>query len=197
MRLKRAVDVSVSVAALIALSPLLLALALAVLVGAGRPVFFTQTRVGRDFEPFRIWKFRTMRTGAAGPAITVAGDRRITRIGAFLRAAKLDELPQLWNVLKGDMSLVGPRPELPQYVNLFPERYARILTIRPGITDLASLSYRDEDALLARTADPLAEYVSAILPRKLDLAEEYLSTRSMALDCRVLFRTLIAILRRR
>ncbi len=108
MRLKRAVDVAVSAAALIALSPVLLALSIAVLIGAGRPVFFSQMRVGRNFQPFRLWKFRSMRAGIAGPLITVAGDRRITRVGSFLRATKFDELPQLWNVLGGDMSLVGP-----------------------------------------------------------------------------------------
>ena len=197
MRLKRALDIAVSAAALIALSPLLAALSFAVLIGSGRPIFFSQVRAGRGFRPFRLWKFRSMRTGIAGPAITISGDRRVTRVGTFLRATKLDELPQLWNVLRGDMSLVGPRPELPEYVDMFRGRYRSILALRPGITDLASLSYRDEEALLARAGDPLREYVRVILPRKLDLADEYVATRSLALDLRVLMLTVVTIVRAR
>ncbi len=197
MRLKRVFDIAGSAVALIALSPVLLGLSLAVLIGSGRPIFFSQVRVGRCFRPFRLWKFRSMRASVAGPAITISGDRRITRVGAFLRATKLDELPQLWNVLRGDMSLVGPRPELPEYVDMFRDRYRNILALRPGMTDLASLSYRDEEALLARAADPLREYVRVILPRKLDLAEEYVAARSLALDLRVLIQTVVTIVRAR
>jgi lipopolysaccharide/colanic/teichoic acid biosynthesis glycosyltransferase len=130
-----------------------------------------------------------------GPAITVAGDARITRVGKLLRATKLDELPQFWNVLIGDMSLVGPRPEAPEYVDMFHGRYQRILKVRPGITDIASIRFRDEEKLLARGAEPLREYVQSVLPLKLDLADEYIRTRSLRLDFLILFKTLLAILR--
>ena len=136
MYVKRAFDFVVSGITLILLSPLLAAIALAVYITSGRPILFVQERIGCAFRPFRMYKFRTMRAGSRGTAITVAGDRRITGLGRLLRATKLDELPQLWNVLRGDMSFVGPRPEVPEYVELFKERYRKVLTVRPGITDL-------------------------------------------------------------
>jgi len=159
------------------------------------PVLFRHRRVGLGFRQFEILKFRTMRIQASGPAVTVAGDSRITRVGKFLRATKLDELPQFWNVLIGDMSLVGPRPEVEEYVYLFRDRYRNILKIRPGITDIASIRYRNEESLLAKGADPLREYTQSILPMKLDLAEEYIRTRSLRLDCLILLKTFLAILR--
>jgi lipopolysaccharide/colanic/teichoic acid biosynthesis glycosyltransferase len=193
MLLKRLFDIVVSVAALLLLSPLLVALALAIAIDSGRPVFFTQERVGRHFRRFRMWKFRTMSAGVAGPPITLAGDPRITRAGRFLRASKLDELPQLWNVLRGDMSLVGPRPELPHYVEMFRERYAPVLELRPGMTDSASIRYRNEERVLAAAAKPLAEYTDRVLPDKIALAEEYVRTRSFTRDLGILLRTLWAI----
>jgi lipopolysaccharide/colanic/teichoic acid biosynthesis glycosyltransferase len=126
--------------------------------------------------------------------ITVSGDQRITQFGKFLRAAKLDELPQFWNVLKGDMSLVGPRPELPQYVQMCEGRYRHILSVRPGMSDLASIRFRNEEQLLAASAAPLAEYTRTVLPAKLDLAEEYIRNRSFLLDAGILFETLLAII---
>jgi len=194
MLLKRTIDIVLALFALIVLSPLLALIALAIWVDSGRPVLFVQQRVGRGLEGFRLYKFRTMRT-EPGPSVTVAGDPRVTKVGRLLRASKLDELPQLWNVLRGDMSFVGPRPELPEYVELFRDRYVRILTVRPGITDLASVRFRDEEALLARTACPLKEYVERILPQKLALAEEYLRRRSFWFDLTILAATAAAIFR--
>lgn len=193
---KRFTDIVLSAFALITLSPLLLLLALGVALDSGFPIFFSQVRVGRGFRRFHLWKFRTMRTRASGPSITVAGDQRITRVGKILRAAKLDELPQFWNVLRGDMSLVGPRPEVPEYVEQFRTRYERVLAIRPGITDLASIRFRNEEDILAASSEPLREYVERILPLKLDLADEYLRTASVSGDLAILFQTVVAMVRK-
>jgi lipopolysaccharide/colanic/teichoic acid biosynthesis glycosyltransferase len=195
---KRAFDVTVSAIGLAALAPVLLVAAVAVWLDSPGGIFFRQERVGRDFQPFRIYKFRTMfaTRSSQGAAITPAGDRRITRVGRFLRAAKIDELPQLLNVIKGEMSLVGPRPEVRSFVELFEHDYREILTVRPGITDLASLKYRDESGLLAAAADPHHEYVARILPDKIRLAKEYVACASLLFDLRVIVRTLVAIARR-
>ena len=195
MLLKRRLDIVLSMLALLLLSPILIVAAFAVWLDSGSPVLFRQRRVGLEFRQFDILKFRTMQVRVGGPAITVAGDARITRVGKLLRASKLDELPQLWNVFIGDMSLVGPRPEVPQYVDMFHERYRRILKVRPGITDIASIRFRNEERLLAQGTEPLREYIQNVLPLKLDLADEYVRTRSLRLDCLILFKTLLAILR--
>lgn len=195
MLLKRCMDLAGSAFALLLLSPVFIAVAIALCLDSGRPLLFRQRRVGVGFRQFDILKFRTMHVQAGGPAITVAGDARITQVGRFLRAAKLDELPQFWNVLIGDMSLVGPRPEVPEYVEMFHDRYLRILTVRPGITDIASLRFRNEENLLAKCPEPLREYVQRVLPLKLDLADEYLSKRSLRFDCLILFKTLLVVLR--
>ncbi len=194
MLIKRLVDIAVSAILLLLLSPVFLLLAIAIVIDSGLPVFFSQIRVGRDFEPFRICKFRSMQKTVKGSAITSGGDLRITRAGRFLRRAKLDELPQLWNVLKGDMSLVGPRPEIPEYVELFRVRYETLLRLRPGITDTASLQFRDEESLLAASADPLTLYRDQILPAKLDLAEKYAANRSLWLDLTILAQTASRVL---
>jgi hypothetical protein len=135
-----------------------------------------------------------MRVQSNGPKVTVAGDARITRVGKFLRLTKLDELPQFWNVLCGDMSLVGPRPEVPEFVEMFKERYRTVLTVRPGITDLATIYFRNEEKVLSKSADPVAEYVGHILPAKLDWAEEYVKTNTVLGDISILFRTAAVIL---
>jgi lipopolysaccharide/colanic/teichoic acid biosynthesis glycosyltransferase len=186
---KRALDITISAAALLLLSPFLLGLALGVWIDSGPPILFSQERVGLGFRRFRIYKFRTMHRRASGPGVTVGGDPRITRFGRFLRAFKLDELPQFYNVLRGDMSLVGPRPELPEYVEMYKDRYARVLAIRPGITDPASLRFRHEEAILAASADPLRAYADRVLPEKLVLAERYVRDRSLAGDLAILFQT--------
>jgi lipopolysaccharide/colanic/teichoic acid biosynthesis glycosyltransferase len=191
--LKRCLDFTAAALGLLILSPLLLLVALLIRVDTPGPVFFRQVRVGRHGQPFRIFKFRTMvsqRVGA-GPQLTVAGDARITRVGGFLRRTKLDELPQLIDVLRGTMSLVGPRPEVPRYVEHYPAASReRVLSVRPGITDFASLRYRDENALLAQASDPEREYVEVILPSKLRYALDYVDNASVAGDLRVLGLTL-------
>ena len=194
---KRAFDLALAALGLVLLSPLLAAIALAVKLDSPGPVFFRQQRVGRGGVPFRIHKFRTMRHDAAGagPQLTVGADARITRVGAFLRRAKLDELAQLLDVLAGSMSLVGPRPEVPRYVALYPAALRDVvLSVRPGLTDLASIEFRDEAALLARAADPEREYVEVVMPRKLALAARYVKARSLALDVTILWRTLRLLL---
>jgi len=189
--IKRALDLVAASLGLILLSPLLLAIALAVRLDSPGPVIFRQRRVGRGFQPFEIYKFRTMvdRAPELGRPLTAGADPRITRLGGLLRATKLDELPQLVNVLKGEMSLVGPRPEVPRYVELFRDQYAEILRVRPGITDPASLVYRDESALLGAAGDPEAEYVARILPHKIALARQYCQQQTLLADIGVILRT--------
>ena len=195
---KRLLDVALSAAGLVLLSPVLVAIAVWLRLDSPGPALYRQERVGRGGEIFRIHKFRTMRvvSGAgAGRSITVGADPRITRAGAFLRRTKLDELPQLIDVLFGDMSLVGPRPELPRYVAGYPaEVRAKVLSVRPGITDLASLQFRNESELLAKAADPEREYRDVVLPAKLRLAVEYVDHASVGGDLRLIALTLRALL---
>ena len=191
MALKRFTDIVLSFLLLVLSSPLLVLISLAIWLDSGRPVLFRQKRLGLNLRAFDILKFRTMHVAPGGPALTVGNDARITRVGRWLRSTKLDELPQLWNVLRGEMSLVGPRPEVPCYVEMYRQRYARILTLLPGITDLASIRFRREAELLAGSADPLREYAEYVLPAKLDLAEQYLHHRSFLLDLSILWRTAI------
>jgi lipopolysaccharide/colanic/teichoic acid biosynthesis glycosyltransferase len=188
---KRLFDIVVAALALMLLAPLLGLLALVVKLDSPGPVFFRQQRVGRRGAPFRIHKFRTMQHGAPGLPITVGADPRITRAGAWLRRTRLDELPQLIDVLQGTMSLVGPRPEVPGYVAKYPPALReRALAVRPGITDPASLEFIDEGERLARAADPEREYVEVILPRKLQRAAEYAEHATLWSDLGVLWRTL-------
>ncbi len=193
--MKRAFDIVASGIGLVLLAPLFAVAALAVKLTSAGPVFFCQQRVGKLFRPFTIYKFRTMVADAPekGGQITSAGDHRITRVGAVLRRVKMDELPQLVNVFKGDMSLVGPRPEVQRYVDQFQQDYQEILTVRPGITDLASLKYRDESEVLGQYQDPAAAYVAVILPDKIALAKEYVRRSSLLFDIGVIFRTLLKL----
>jgi lipopolysaccharide/colanic/teichoic acid biosynthesis glycosyltransferase len=192
---KRLFDIVVSLAALLLLALPMLAVAAWIKLDSAGPVFFRQQRVGRHGVPFAIHKFRTMRHGAGGLALTVGDDARITRAGRWLRRTRLDELPQLLDVLAGDMSLVGPRPEVPRYVALYPPGLReRALAVRPGITDPASLAYIDEAALLAAAADPEREYVERILPAKLQAAAAYAERATLASDIAVLARTARALL---
>lgn len=192
---KRATDVAIAAAGLLLLGPLLAVVALGVRLSSPGPVLFRQLRVGRGGRLFRILKFRSMRDGATGAAVTARGDARVTPVGRVLRRWKLDELPQLWNVLVGDMSLVGPRPEVPRYVDRFPGDYARILRVRPGITDFAAVEYRDEESVLAAASDREAAYVDVVLPAKIALYHRYLDEMSMATDLALIFRTLAVVLR--
>jgi lipopolysaccharide/colanic/teichoic acid biosynthesis glycosyltransferase len=189
--LKRGFDILAAGGGLILLGPLLLLLALAVKATSAGPVFFRQERVGRGGRIFRILKFRTMVADAErrGLHITAGGDPRITPVGRLLRHYKMDELPQLWNVLAGDMSLVGPRPEVAKYVALYSPEQRRVLDVRPGITDPASLAYRHEEALLAQAADPERFYVEEVMPAKLRINMDYINHRSFVRDLTVLFRT--------
>ncbi|EHR72938.1 glycosyl transferase possibly involved in lipopolysaccharide synthesis [Burkholderiales bacterium JOSHI_001] len=190
---KRALDLLLACIGLLLLAPLFALLALAIKLDSPGPVFFRQERIGRHGRPFRIFKFRTMAVTppGSGPQITVGADARITRVGAFLRRTKLDELAQLIDVARGTMSLVGPRPEVPRYVAQYtPEQRARVLSVRPGITDFASLRYRHESDLLARAADPEREYVEVIMPEKLRVAGNYVEHASMAADLRAMGLTL-------
>jgi len=195
---KRAFDLIVASLALLLVSPLLAVVALWVKLDSPGPVFFRQQRVGRGGALFSIHKLRTMRHGAGGSALTVGADPRITRSGAWLRRTRIDELPQLIDVLQGTMSLVGPRPEVPRYVAHYPPGLReRVLAVRPGITDPASLAWRDEAALLAAAADPEREYIDHILPLKLAHAAEYAARASLATDLAVLWRSLGVLLGRR
>jgi lipopolysaccharide/colanic/teichoic acid biosynthesis glycosyltransferase len=189
---KRLLDIAASGLALALLSPVMGLIALAVWIESGSPLLFSQERIGLGFRPFTLWKFRSMRAGS-GPLITAAGDSRVTRIGGFLRRTKLDELPQFWNVLRGDMSLVGPRPEVRRYVDLYRRQYELILSVRPGITDPATIAYRDEELVLAASADPEAAYTDQVLPAKLALSERYISQWSFTGDIQILARTLLAV----
>jgi len=193
--LKRCIDLVVAIVLLLVLSPVLAVAAIAVKCSGSGPIFFRQVRVGRGGKPFDILKFRTMRTTRSpGPLITGAGDPRVTRVGRVLRRWKVDELPQLVNVLRGEMSFVGPRPEVPRYVNMFAEQYRELLAVRPGITDIASMAFRDEETLLGRSSNPEDLYVREILPRKLALSHAYVRRRSFGMDLRLIARTVAAIL---
>jgi lipopolysaccharide/colanic/teichoic acid biosynthesis glycosyltransferase len=189
--LKRVFDVSAAAAGLLIASPVMALAAVAIRLDSPGPVLFRQERVGRHFKRFSIYKFRTMvaDAGQLGGELTAGADPRITRVGRWLRRTKIDEVPQLLNVLKGDMSLVGPRPEVPRYVELFREDYQYVLTVRPGITDLASVKYRHESDLLAQSPDAEEEYVRRILPDKIALARQYIDHASLAGDLALLVRT--------
>jgi lipopolysaccharide/colanic/teichoic acid biosynthesis glycosyltransferase len=194
---RRAIDVVAAGAALAVTWPLLLGIALLVRLTSPGPVLFAQDRVGRGGRVFGLLKFRTMAADAParGLPITAGDDPRITGVGAVLRRWKLDELPQLVNVLRGDMSLVGPRPEVPRYVARYSERQRAVLRVRPGITDPASLAYVDEAAVLARFDDVERAYVERVLPEKLALSLDYLDHRTLGTDLGVLARTLVRVVR--
>jgi lipopolysaccharide/colanic/teichoic acid biosynthesis glycosyltransferase len=192
---KRAFDISVSLLGLLVLAPLFLFLAIIIKLTSRGPVFFMQNRVGRDARIFRIVKFRSMVVDAErqGLGITTADDERVTPVGKILRDLKLDELPQLWNVLKGDMSLVGPRPELPSYVAMYTPEQLRVLTVQPGITDAASIRYRHEEEALKGNADPHEFYRSVVLPHKLALNRDYIEDISFRHDLKLILQTLQSI----
>ena len=193
--MKRAFDVVTACLGLLLCSPLLGLAALLIKLDSPGPVFFRQERIGRGFRPFLIYKFRTMVPDAPhkGGSITVGNDPRITRVGWVLRQTKLDELPQLLNVLKGEMSFVGPRPEVRRYVELFRQDYEEILQVRPGITDPASLAYRHEAEVLGRAEDPEEEYVRQILPEKIRLAKEYIRRSSLTFDVTLICKTFLRL----
>ncbi len=192
---KRAIDFTVSALGIVITSPFFLIAAVAVKFSGPGPVIFRHKRMGLGFKPFSTYKFRTMVSGAdkTGASITSGGDARITPIGRILRKTKLDELPQLFNVLKGDMSLVGPRPEVEKYVTMFEADYRTVLSVRPGITDYAAVEFRNEEAVLARYADPQAAYAREILPAKISLYKKYISELSFWTDIKILAHTFAAV----
>ncbi len=189
--MKRAVDLIIAVVALVLLAPLLAGIAAAILLRDGRPVIFRQVRVGQFGRPFRIWKFRTMVNGAQsrGGSLTVGVDPRITPIGHWLRRHRLDELPQLVNVLRGEMTLVGPRPETPDNVAAYSPEEQAVLRLKPGVTDVASIAYRHESELLAAAADPQTAYRQVISPAKIRLSLDYARGANVLTDLRVMLQT--------
>jgi lipopolysaccharide/colanic/teichoic acid biosynthesis glycosyltransferase len=196
MSVKRLLDVVVAATALVALMPLLLLLALLVRLDSKGPPIFRQRRVGLGGKEFLLLKLRTMysRPDDGAGAFEPGNISRVTPLGRHLRRLKLDELPQLWNVLVGEMSLVGPRPEVRQWVEVYPERWTLVHTVRPGLTDPASLVYRNEEALLAQATDPEKMYREVLLPHKLELYAEYVRNRSLGRDLAILAQTVRCLL---
>ena len=194
--MKRTFDIVMSGLGLICLSPLFLVLAVWIKCDSAGPVFYRQVRVGRYNKDFRLFKFRSMRPGSDRKGlITVGGrDPRVTRSGYYIRKYKLDELPQLINVFIGDMSLVGPRPEVRKYVDMYDAEQMHVLDVRPGITSLASIRYRDENDILAAAEDPDRAYIEQVMPDKIAIDLEYVAKASLATDIILIFRTFKAIL---
>lgn len=191
--IKRIFDFSSSLIGLILISPILLIIAIAIKIDSKGPVFFLQKRVGKDNKEFNIYKFRTMVTDAEalGKQITVGDDNRITRVGTILRKCKCDELAQLINVVKGDMSLVGPRPEVPKYVSMYTEEQMEVLNVKPGITDFASLRYKDENEILGKVDNPEEYYINVIMPDKLKLNIEYINHNNIFVDIKIILTTIV------
>ncbi|MGO1368560.1 sugar transferase [Senegalia sp. (in: firmicutes)] len=190
-------DFIVSLIGLICLLPVFFVIAILIKIDSKGPVFFKQVRVGKDIKEFKIFKFRTMIQDSEkkGMQITVGRDSRITKFGYVLRRTKIDELPQLINILIGDMSFVGPRPEVPKYIEMYTEQQQNILKIKPGITDLASIEYRDENTLLSDSNNPEETYIKEIMPRKIQLNVEYLRRFSIFYDIKIIIKTILAVMK--
>lgn len=191
--IKRIFDFLVSLVGIIILSPVFIIVSIAIKIDSRGSILFLQKRVGKDGKEFNIYKFRTMVTDAEklGKQITIGNDSRITKVGAFLRKFKIDELPQLFNVLLGDMSLVGPRPEVPKYVALYNDEQKKVLSIRPGITDMASLRYKDENDILGKVDNPEEYYINVIMKDKLSLNLEYIEKSNVFFDIYLIVKTII------
>lgn len=194
--IKRVFDIIASFIGIIILSPVLLGVSIAIKIDSKESIFFKQVRVGKNEKRFNILKFRTMIVNAEslGKQITIGKDNRITKVGAILRKFKIDELPQLINVFKGDMSLVGPRPEVPKYVDMYNEEQKRVLKVRPGITDIASLRYKDENDILGKVENPEEYYINTIMPDKLKLNLEYIDKNNIIFDLFLIIKTIIKCL---
>lgn len=195
---KRCFDIAASFFGILFLLIPFAAVAVAVKCSSRGPVFFRQVRVGKNGREFRIYKFRTMVADAEkkGMQITVGGDSRVTGIGRVLRKTKVDELPQLFNVFAGQMSFVGPRPEVPHYVDMYSDYQKNVLRIKPGITELASIVYRDENDVLAKSEDPERTYIEEIMPEKIKLNMQYMQKMNVFYDIYLIFRTFVAVLKR-
>ncbi len=193
--IKRLFDIFLSSIGLLLLLPLFIIVGILIKLDSYGPIFFRQKRMGKNFRPFYIFKFRTMKEEAEkrGLQITAGGDKRLTKIGRILRKTKLDELPQLVNVLKGEMSFVGPRPEVEKYVKFYKKSYENILNVRPGITDISSIIFRDEESVLKDKDDPEKFYIETLLPQKIKLAQEYIKKASFLYDLKLVFKTFYKI----
>ncbi len=196
--MKRCFDITSSVLMLVVLSPLWIVIAIAIVVESRGGIFYKQIRVGKDNRDFYLYKFRTMRVGSDKMGLLTVGERdnRITRVGYLLRKSKIDEFPQLINVIKGDMSIVGPRPEVRKYVDMYTPEQMQVLTVRPGLTDIASIKYVDENEVLAASDDPERLYIEEVMPAKLELNMEYIRKQSVAYDIKLIFETFAAIIRK-
>ena len=192
-------DKMAALCGLLVLSPFFVIIALAIVLDSPGGVFFIQTRVGKDFKPFGLFKFRTMRPFSESEGKLTVGnnDPRITRVGIYLRKYKLDELPQLFNVVNGTMNLVGPRPEVPEYVEYYTEEQRKVLSVKPGITDYASLLYFNENEILAQSDNPKETYLKEVMPAKLKLNLEYMANKSFGEDLRIIFKTVGKIFSKR
>jgi lipopolysaccharide/colanic/teichoic acid biosynthesis glycosyltransferase len=191
--LKRVFDIVVAFSLLVAATPILLLAAILIKLDSAGPVFFIQTRMGRNFRCFQLLKLRTMQVGCDGPAYTLGPDARITRVGQWLRWTKFDELPQLWNVLRGEMSLVGPRPVIPALAMEFQEAYSMLLAVRPGLTDPATMRYCRESELLALVPEPLGYFKAVLTPKKLQISAAYLQRATVFTDLGILAGTALAL----
>jgi len=196
---KRVFELFLVLIGLILILPIWIIISIVIVINSGFPIFFRQTRVGKDGKNFRLLKFRTMRSNktSAKGSFDAGDTSRVTTEGRFLRRTKLDELPQLVNVLVGEMSLVGPRPEVRQWVNAYPEKWRVIHKVKPGITDNASILFRNEEEILASSIEPEETYRNIILPKKLSLYLEYVKTQSLAQDCQIIFKTLLILIRKK
>ena len=194
--MKRLLDILSSALVLLMLLPFWLIIAMAIVLESRGGVFYRQIRVGKDNKDFYLYKFRTMRTGSDQKGLLTVGERdsRITRVGYFLRKYKIDEFPQLLNVLKGDMSIVGPRPEVRKYVDMYTPEQMRVLSVRPGLTDLASIQYVHENELLAASEDPEKTYIEEVMPAKLAMNLQYIDSQSVLGDIKLICKTFAAIL---
>lgn len=193
--MKRLFDILSSAAVLILLSPVYLIVALAIQFDSKGGVFYKQERIGKEGKPFLLYKFRSMSTGADKKGLITVGsnDNRTTPVGRFIRKYKLDELPQLLNILKNEMSVVGPRPEVAKYVNLYNKEQQRVLEVKPGLTDLASLAYINENEILGNSEDPNKAYIEEIMPAKLKLNLEYIEKQSFWFDLKIILKTISSI----
>lgn len=190
---KRCFDVFFALLSLFIFSPLFLVISVLIKLSSKGPIFFVQKRVGRNHNPFLLYKFRSMKEGAKGLSITVKGDNRITFLGKYLRKTKLDEFPQLLNVLKGDMSFVGSRPEVDKYVSIYSKEYRKILSVRPGITDWAAIKFRDEETILSKYTEKEKAYIEVVLPVKMELSLKYTKNINFYTDLKILILTIVCI----
>ncbi len=195
---KRIFDLVLAIPSIVILSPIFLLCAILIKIETPGPVFFTQERMGRGWKPFRLYKFRTMVKDASriGPSVTSSNDPRITRVGRILRKLKIDEMPQIINVIKGDMSVIGPRPEVRKYVEAFRNDYEDVLRIKPGMTDYALIAFRNEEEILSKFEDMEEGYLKEVLPKKIELYRKYMEDMSLLTDIKIFFKTILEILRR-